>query len=446
MGMAASQARFLGLTARKTNLEYEGQQINQQRTALGNTSANYYNSMLGMSVPVPPSVDNYTKTVYSFNDGALENTITSLISAGGGNYTISYLKKWTDDFSMVSAASSIVTKSANKTGAPSTHLTAAAANNGSYVKIYDAATSQFTENTYDGTSWSPSAPSTTLPSAVGSYVIIYDAATSTTTTQTRNAVGGTGLEGTTQITTNDKGTHTTKTPLTGAATDTNGKYMIGGQELRLLGNLAPEDQYLSTLPASEKANLQTEETAYLSLLQSKYGDGDYVVRYIQNSTTGKWVPYFYKESDLTNNNTAYDTSTGNSQSAINCYTIGSEKKTEEIKAVQNCRIEQDSTGRLINLSIPASGGGLTTYALTTTTVTDQDKYNDAMNQYEFEKFQYDQTIQDINAKIAVIQSQDKNLELRLKQLDTEQNAVQTEMDAVSKVIQKNVEGTFKTFG
>ena len=27
MGMAASQARYLGLTARKTNVEYEGQQI-----------------------------------------------------------------------------------------------------------------------------------------------------------------------------------------------------------------------------------------------------------------------------------------------------------------------------------------------------------------------------------------------------------------------------------
>ena len=36
MGMAASQARYLGLTARKTNVEYEGQQINQARTALAN--------------------------------------------------------------------------------------------------------------------------------------------------------------------------------------------------------------------------------------------------------------------------------------------------------------------------------------------------------------------------------------------------------------------------
>ena len=36
MGLAATQARYLGLTARKTNVEFEGQQINQQRTALAN--------------------------------------------------------------------------------------------------------------------------------------------------------------------------------------------------------------------------------------------------------------------------------------------------------------------------------------------------------------------------------------------------------------------------
>ena len=34
MGLAASQARFLGLTARKSGVEYQGQQIKQQRTAL----------------------------------------------------------------------------------------------------------------------------------------------------------------------------------------------------------------------------------------------------------------------------------------------------------------------------------------------------------------------------------------------------------------------------
>ena len=46
MGMAASQARYLGLSARKTNVEYEGQQVNQARTALANQSANLFNQLL----------------------------------------------------------------------------------------------------------------------------------------------------------------------------------------------------------------------------------------------------------------------------------------------------------------------------------------------------------------------------------------------------------------
>lgn len=109
--MAASQARFLGLTARKTNTEYEGQQINQQRTTLSNQSANYYNQMLGMTVPVPPSTQDYTKTVYTFEDGALDNTITSLIAQADGTYLVSYTRKWTDNFAPVSAGSTIVTRS-----------------------------------------------------------------------------------------------------------------------------------------------------------------------------------------------------------------------------------------------------------------------------------------------------------------------------------------------
>ena len=42
MGLAASQARFLGLTARKSNVEYQVQQINQQRVALSNEVMGLY--------------------------------------------------------------------------------------------------------------------------------------------------------------------------------------------------------------------------------------------------------------------------------------------------------------------------------------------------------------------------------------------------------------------
>jgi len=49
------------------------------------------------------------------------------------------------------------------------------------------------------------------------------------------------------------------------------------------------------------------------------------------------------------------------------------------------------------------------------------------------------------AETSEIQAQDKQLELQLKQIETEHKAVQTEMESVKKVIDKNIESTFKTF-
>ena len=58
---------------------------------------------------------------------------------------------------------------------------------------------------------------------------------------------------------------------------------------------------------------------------------------------------------------------------------------------------------------------------------------------------YNKAISDINAQTEIIQNEDQQLELRLQQLNTEQNAISTEMDSVSKVIEDNVEKTFKVF-
>ncbi len=350
MGMAASQARFLGLTARKSNTEYEGQQINQQRTTLGNQSANYYNQLLGMTVPVPPSVADYTKTTYTFTDGSLSNSISSLIAQPDGTYLISYTTSWTNDFAVVSAAPSI------------------------YTRV------------------------------------------------------NTGTEDTPNYT-----------------------YYVGGQELRGLGDTIPvdaegkytgTDPYLKTLSAEQIKNLEAEEDQYIEQLNSKYGDAEWMVRYVQNTSTGTWSPYFVKKDVLDN---AIYNENGASQSNIPTYTVGSAKETEEIKGV-TARLEQDSTGRIINITLNPGEDSEVTYAVTTNTVTDQAAYDDAMNQYEYDKYEYDQSIQNINAKIEIVQAEDKNLELRLKQLDTEQDAIQTEMDAVQKVIEKNTESTFKTFG
>ena len=382
MGMAASQARFLGLTARKTNTEYEGQQINQQRTVLSNQSANYYNQLLGMTVPVPPAVSDYTKTVYTFTDGALTNSISSMVAKQSGLYEISYTSSWINDFAVTSSAPVLYTR----------------------TNADPARTSDQFENKY--------------------------------------TVGAKRLRQLGTINTNDDGTYAGTT-----ITDSTGTYTY-------------YDEYLSTLSAKQLANLIEEEKEYINQLDDKYGKAEipigdgagsganntaWLVRYVQNTSTGTWIPYFVNSNILESPNTTYDDNTGSSQSAIKTYQVGSAKETEEIKGVP-ARMESDTTGRIISITLKPGDPDQVTYPVETTTVTDQAKYEDAMNQYEFDKAQYQQSIQEINAKIEIIQAEDKNLELRLKQLDTEQEAIQTEMEAVQKVIEKNTESTFKTFG
>jgi len=49
------------------------------------------------------------------------------------------------------------------------------------------------------------------------------------------------------------------------------------------------------------------------------------------------------------------------------------------------------------------------------------------------------------AASAIIQSEDKKLELELKNLDTQHKTIETEIDSVQKVIDKNIERSFKIF-
>ena len=115
----------------------------------------------------------------------------------------------------------------------------------------------------------------------------------------------------------------------------------------------------------------------------------------------------------------------------------------KIEDTKKALLETDSNGRFTSIRMEDD---TVMYTLSMETITDDAAYQDAMNQYYYENAQYDKMIQDINAKTSLIQQEDLQLELRLKQLDTEQNALSTEIDAVSKVVKDNVEKSFKTFG
>lgn len=349
MGMSASQARFLSLTARKTNVEYEGQQINQQRTALSNESSNYYSQLTSLAVPVPPSSSDYSKITYTFNDGTEKNTVTSLVATKDTKTTGVYMLNYVQEIpanNMVVNGTSIITK----TGSDYT---------------------------------------------IGSITL-------------QTAGSGDSVE----------------------------KFTKAGIPFEVA----------NAMSAEERAKKLAVEAQYVAMAAEKYATNDWMVRYQKNSSTGSYEPVLYSKKEL--DNADYNEKTGASLSGIKQYVFGETTESREIKNA-HAKVEQDASGRYISLFIyddyekdPTSG---TKYDLTTTTESDDAAYNDAMNQYYYDKAQYDQKVQEVNSKIEIIQVQDKNLELKLKQLDTEQNAIATEMDAVKKVISKNVESSFKTF-
>ena len=67
------------------------------------------------------------------------------------------------------------------------------------------------------------------------------------------------------------------------------------------------------------------------------------------------------------------------------------------------------------------------------------------DRYELDQQIYENQIAIINGKTELYHSQDRILEMKLKNLETQQKEVQTEVDSVKKVIDKNIEMTFKTF-
>ena len=81
MGLAASQARWIALAARKSNVEYEGQQINQARTALANQSSQLWNELYAMEVPTAPNSNDFSSIQYTFENGGQTQTITNVQDA-----------------------------------------------------------------------------------------------------------------------------------------------------------------------------------------------------------------------------------------------------------------------------------------------------------------------------------------------------------------------------
>ena len=157
------------------------------------------------------------------------------------------------------------------------------------------------------------------------------------------------------------------------------------------------------------------------------------------SESGKTIPYFALTEDVQ----------GSDDRALVYEYIpnGSYTYTESI---EGCELTFDTSGRITSMSVPNTDSegniiGYTEIALEAATVTDELAYQDAYAEYEYAQYEYDKAQQEINAKTEIIQQEDRNLELKLQRLDNERTQITTEIEAVSKVIDDNIESSYKTF-
>jgi len=412
MGMCASQARYLGLTARKTNVEYEGQQINQARTALANQSANAFNDLLSLEVPTAPSTQDYTTLEYSYEDGANTETISSMTQLlndpDGYNYLVTHYH-YADVYTGIESKLTnpqVLVKDAAKTNTVSrsdiTQTGSVYYKNGVEYLQYDPA------NPDQNAAWEK--------------------------LKEENPSLGTVADADVRYLTDTDGLMHFATIADLSSTNDVKEYYIKPNTPTKVGN-----KELSSYNPDDS----TQAAAYEQILRdwpnSAFAASDPSDIYTWESQGQR---YFSCYADLMASATSAPDPAFPSENQQKLTNYCAKALSQKIETTEKARVEIDGSGRLTSIQYEDSSA---VYTLSTETVTDEAAYNDAMNQYNYNVQVYEKKIADINAKTKKIQEQDRTLELRLKQLDTEQEALQTEMEAVKKVIDKNIEQTFKTF-
>lgn len=415
MGMAASQARYLGLTARKTNVEYEGQQINQARTALANQSANTFNELLALEVPTAPSTQDYTTMQYSYTEGTYDETITDMTEITDDpnyNYLVTHYH-YSDVYT------GIRTNKANPQIVLDTQGVSGTIAQGDVA--YDAANDTYT---IGGTAVNKYDPLN--KDQHDNFEKICENYSNLKNEDLDNLFVYTDTDGSMKF--------TTKTELDNA--------VAGTGDAKNYSVQAGVPTYVGNCEVSKYDETDPEQKAAYEQICKQFPDENIASSNDIYTWDYQGRTYFATLDDLTSAAiTAPDPAkpTENQGKLTSYY---AENVKTKIETTEKAFVDLDDSGRPQSIRFEDSTA---TYALNTETKTDENAYNDAMNQYNYDMQVYEKKIADINAKTEKIQEQDRTLELRLRQLDTEQEALQTEMESVKKVIDKNIESTFKTF-
>lgn len=429
MGMAASQARLLSITARKSSNEFSGQQINQQRVTLSNNANAIWTNMLTLQVPTPPSSQDFRKTVYKFEtqDGANASIkkFSKINQPGPYGYIVEYeIPKKVPLLSNLGTESGNIKIEVNALAKSDAYIKA----NNKWIQLAQIDKNIITDEEIKTSLNNAQYVYTyTIQDDEGNNIQYYLGSdkelTSYNITEKEN-----GLDYNYPIFFKDKNNVLNK---------------IENQKLKAI-ETEQENSNLSFVideSTGETIDLEYVEQADVPETMEQGTNNKFVYRYSQgNDEKGNPIyKYIVYDEKLSSKN--INTGTLGSILDIQKWEFKDSYVEETEKKSQNANIKMSAKGQIEKIYF-ADG---TDYKLSIEEDLDNDAYDKAMVKYNYQKDLYDKELNDLNARIKIIQSQDQMLEVRLKNIDTEHKALDTEMESVKKVLEKNIESSFKTF-
>lgn len=490
MGMSASQARLLSLQARQSNIEYQGQQINQERTILSQQATALYNSLLSMTVPTPPATTDYQTVQYTGELGATEYSFdANSIKPSGDLYSITMQEKKHGD--SLQKNTSIALVNFSETGSfkgivldPTTVAIKPGEEyaTGNYVKDTNGTNYMVpitpTENE-DGSFSFPSQTGTYYTqTADGKFVPVTGNPTSNsgyyTLSSSANDTGAVAVSA--EKATKDDQEVSSANYIT--RSDMTSIYILEGDQVRRAEltdfDTDPSEPNILKLKAgvtyiqeSDSSNAHTYSVKGDIEGVTVGGKGIHTLTEEEKQTYGDAIansgildgngnPYgpdafymYYDDKGAAVFVLASDVDDNNNNAITYKYVANGEYTKNT--TYDDVQLTFDPTnGRITQVAIPNYNengeiASWTAISVSAETVTDNDAYKDAYNQYEYDTYLYDQKNKEINAKTEIIQQEDKNLELKLQRLDNERTQITTEIEAVEKVINDNIEASYKTF-
>ena len=529
MGMSASQARLIELTARMNDTEYEGQQINQQRLVLSNKMNEVQELAMRMEVPTPPSKQDYLYDVYTGKDRAGKNVTVvpnadgsfdviqqmhgSIIAKGdkldvtegstsssGSSSSSSTQKSRTlgevgwdpgdlgrditvyvpdlkkeqkecTDQSVLRALSSAPSNgaSAGKWQLPSgvdiTYDTKEGKDGEVEYSNFKASGYLFTGNMIPDDSDTIEVivhPDGSLDPASykdhGSVPSGYELDTAEITSQKCKTAGGKSFDTVASV----------KSVAANALADHGANGVIGyylkdenGTKLTMDDLIIDRDTYQikkDLVIWHPKAPAKTSSTDGQTVngrriltiedacnefgndADSTWGNAKSALEHSYGTDYSDWRVIVDESGDKVKFSfcKAYDINQGKK---VQVYNVGEGDFDGDAVKVSGDSIIFDETGHPEELILPDN----TRVKLAYGQEVDEIAYDAAMNKYNIEKADYDREQNELNKKTSIYQRQDKQLELKLTRLDSERNALNTELEAVKKVIQDAIDKGFKTF-